>query len=294
MQDWLSLEHVCVHIDKVINPQPPELIQQNQLWLKATIEVVRLIAKQTLAFRGDDESVESSNRGNIIETVDSYGRMNEEVAKVTLANALGNTSYTSPKIQKEILSILANKFRRKIREEVGDAKFSILLDEALDEGKNEQMTIILRFVDSQGIINVVDSSAKRVFELKYIQEAEVVEQIVGGELETGKGAKSAKSASYSVEIMKTMGITNALCKSLQEQSQEITNAMNLVASTKGHLEKLREDGWVDFFANVVSFCVTHTIVALDFSAPHLVDLMTVYIERDIVDTIDSTSFLFSY
>ncbi|XP_062009151.1 uncharacterized protein LOC133725784 [Rosa rugosa] len=255
---------------------------------KATIEAVRLLAKQALAFRGDDESAESSNRGNVVEMVDSYGRMNEEVAKVTLENAPRNATYTSPRIQKEILSILANRVRRKICEEVGEAKFCLLIDEALDESKKEQMAIILRFVDSHGfvrerffhvvsvsdtcaatlksnidnvlteynlqvenlhgqgydgasnmrgewnglqalflqkcpyayyvhcfahrlqlalnaaakdvgvvylffqmmtnIINVVDSSTKRVSELKSIQEVEVVEQIAAGELETGKGA----------------------------------------------------------------------------------------------------------
>ncbi|KAL6205342.1 hypothetical protein ACLB2K_022603 [Fragaria x ananassa] len=50
--------------------------------------------------RGDDESVESYNRSNIVKTVDSYGRMNEEVANVTLEKALENASYTSQKIQK--------------------------------------------------------------------------------------------------------------------------------------------------------------------------------------------------
>lgn len=144
---------MCRHIDKVIHPQTPKLVQQNRLRLKAFIEALRLMAKQALAFTGDDEFVELSNRGNIIETVDSYGRMNEEVAnKVTLKNAPGNASYTSPKIQKEILSILANRVRRKICEEVGDAKFCLFIDETLYEGKNEQIAIILRFVDSQGSV----------------------------------------------------------------------------------------------------------------------------------------------
>ncbi|KAL6179109.1 hypothetical protein ACLB2K_050625 [Fragaria x ananassa] len=125
------------------------------------------MAKQSLAFRGDDESVESSNRGNIVETVDSYGRMNEEVAKVTLEKAPRNASYTSPKIQKQILSIFANSVRKKIRDEVEDSKFCILVDEALDKGKKEQMNIILRFVNSQGffrerffhVISVSDTCA---------------------------------------------------------------------------------------------------------------------------------------
>ncbi|XP_040364977.1 zinc finger protein 862 [Rosa chinensis] len=251
--------------------------------------------------------------------------------------------------------------------------FAHRLQLALNAAAKDVGVIYLFFQMLTSIINV-DSSAKRVSELKSIQEVEVVEQIAAGELETGKGANQTcnlqragatrwSSRYYSIKnlmklynstssvlknmidnglngkirgealgaskalrsfdfvfclllLEKTMGITNALCKSLQEQSQEIINAMNLVYSTKGRLKKLRENGWVDFFASVVSFCDAHTIEAPDFSARHmeatterafsamkliknrlrskmsddfLADLMTVHIEREIVDTIDSNS-----
>ena len=39
-----------------------------------------------------------------------------------------------------------------IREEIGDAKFCILVDEARDESKREQIAIILRFVVKEGFI----------------------------------------------------------------------------------------------------------------------------------------------
>jgi hypothetical protein len=38
------------------------------------------------------------------------------------------------------------------REEIGDVKFYILIDEAEDESKMEKITIILRFVDKDGFI----------------------------------------------------------------------------------------------------------------------------------------------
>ena len=53
---------------------------------------------------------------------------------------------------------------KKIREEVGDAKFSILVDEALDESNREQMAIILRFVDRDGFIR------ERFFQLVGVEE----------------------------------------------------------------------------------------------------------------------------
>ena len=77
---------------------------------------------------------------------------NNKVASVVLENAPRNAKYTSPTIQKEILHILASNVQNAISEEIGDAKFCILVDEARDELKREQMAIILRFVDKNGFI----------------------------------------------------------------------------------------------------------------------------------------------
>ncbi|XVF78762.1 hypothetical protein PTKIN_Ptkin14bG0162000 [Pterospermum kingtungense] len=72
--------------------------------------------------------------------------------KTSIETCSENSKYTSSDIQKEILKILADEVRKKIREEIGSAKFCILVDEALDESNQEQMAIILRFVDCHGII----------------------------------------------------------------------------------------------------------------------------------------------
>ena len=73
-----------------------------------------------------------------------------------------NSKYTSPDIQKEILSIYASKVRRHIREEIGDSKFSILVDETCDVAKREQMALVFRFVDKAGF------SQERFFDLVHV------------------------------------------------------------------------------------------------------------------------------
>ena len=95
--------------------------------LKTTIESVRHLSLQACAFRGHDESAISNNRGNFIEMVKAFGRMNN----------------TSPTILKEIFHIIAHRVRRKIREEVGDAKFCILVDEAKDSANKQEMSVVL-------------------------------------------------------------------------------------------------------------------------------------------------------
>ncbi|KAL5740100.1 hypothetical protein ACOSQ2_029280 [Xanthoceras sorbifolium] len=104
------------------------------------------------AFRGNDESINSTNRENFIELIKLQARVNNEIAGVVLDNAAQNAKYTSPMIQHELLKILADCVRDKIREEIGDAKFCILIDESVDESNKEQMAIILRYVDVDGFV----------------------------------------------------------------------------------------------------------------------------------------------
>ncbi|ESR45194.1 hypothetical protein CICLE_v10003774mg [Citrus x clementina] len=48
--------------------------------------------------------------------------------------------------------IYSMKVRKTIREEIGDAKFCKIVDKSRDESKKEQMAIVLRFVDKDGIV----------------------------------------------------------------------------------------------------------------------------------------------
>jgi hypothetical protein len=42
--------------------------------------------------------------------------------------------------------------QKLIREEIGTSKFCIMVDEARDESKKEQMAIVIRFVNKEGLI----------------------------------------------------------------------------------------------------------------------------------------------
>jgi hypothetical protein len=65
-----------------------------------------------------------------------------------ILSRVGIQCSTQGGIQKEILSIFALKLKKHIREEIGDAKFSIIADEICDVSKSKQMAIVLRFVDN--------------------------------------------------------------------------------------------------------------------------------------------------
>jgi hypothetical protein len=88
---------------------------------------------------------------------------NDKVASV-LENISKSAKYTSHTIQKEILQVIGNKVRDKIREDIGDSKFCIIVDEAHDESEREQMAIVLRFVDKDCFIQ------KRFFALVHVKD----------------------------------------------------------------------------------------------------------------------------
>jgi hypothetical protein len=118
------------YIDKLFEKQSSKEIQDNQLRLKASVDSVQWLVLQGCAFRGHDESLDSINQGNFVELVKLVSTYDHRVAGVVLENAPRNAKYTSLTIQKEILHIIASKVRDAIREEIGDAKFCIIIDEA--------------------------------------------------------------------------------------------------------------------------------------------------------------------
>jgi hypothetical protein len=124
-----------------------EQIVNNQLQLKASIDVIRVLAFQGVAFIGRDESVSSTNHGNFLEILGLMISYNERLAEVT-AKALKNATYTSPTIQKQILHV----FSTKVKEVIRDTKFCLIVDEARDESMKKQMAIVLRFVDKNGFV----------------------------------------------------------------------------------------------------------------------------------------------
>ncbi|XP_010667227.2 uncharacterized protein LOC104884300 [Beta vulgaris subsp. vulgaris] len=166
VQSYRTLPKQKANIRNVINKQSERQIKQNRLRLKASIDVLRLLTTQGCPLRGHDESKDSHNQGNYLEFRKTLAIYNKDVGKA-IRQAPYNSKYNAPSIQKEILHIISNMVRKNIRQEIEDSKFCIIVDEARDESKREQMGLVLRFVDRNGtirerffdLIRVSDTSA---------------------------------------------------------------------------------------------------------------------------------------
>jgi hypothetical protein len=62
---------------------------------------------------------------------------------VVLGNAPLNAKYTSPHIQKQILDLLACNVHRDISNEIGSAKFCLIVDESRNASRKEQMAMTM-------------------------------------------------------------------------------------------------------------------------------------------------------
>ncbi|XP_061365769.1 uncharacterized protein LOC133309045 [Gastrolobium bilobum] len=66
-----------------------------------------------------------------------------------------------------------------------------------------------------------------------------------------------------------MGITEILCQALQQKSQDILNAIQLVSSTKELIPELRDDGRKRILESVVNFSKLHEIDIPDLDAQYI-------------------------
>ena len=87
------------------------------------------------------------NRGNFLEILHLVACHDESV-KAKLVSGPRNAIYTSPDIQNSLLNIMAGMVRENICNAVREAGFfSLLADETKDVSKQEQLAIVLRYVD---------------------------------------------------------------------------------------------------------------------------------------------------
>ncbi|XP_027148735.1 uncharacterized protein LOC113749245 [Coffea eugenioides] len=255
MQCYHDLENSLQHLDKIIEVQNSEQVAKIGCNFKF----------QAVAFRGHDESLDSNNRGNFIELIKHVSSYYEKMAAVVLDNAPRNASYTSPMIQKEILSTTSQ----------------------------EVIPVEQFFTYLSLLINLISSSCKRVDQLRVARAARITELIAIDELETeykdicyvlidvinyGNTSTQRSEADRVYDFMTSfdfvlvmhmmrdiLGFAQVLSQALQCKFQDILNAFKLVSVTKDRLQSYRDNGWNELFTNVKTFCDARNIEMPDIN-----------------------------
>jgi hypothetical protein len=154
------------HINNVFVKQTKEEKIKYRIQLKATVDCIRFLWRQGLSFRGHDESLDSSAKGNFLELLQFLADHNESINEV-IQNASKNNKLTHPNIQKDIVNAAACETTNAIIKDIDNGFFSVLVDESRDTSIKEQMAVVLRYVDKKGnvtkqflgIVHVTDTTA---------------------------------------------------------------------------------------------------------------------------------------
>ncbi|CAL4240950.1 unnamed protein product [Meganyctiphanes norvegica] len=136
-----------------LNSKHKLTVQTNRKYLKVIIECLMFTAQQNISQRGSDENrhnlgkISDTNRGNFLELLSLRCRDLPWLANMLTEKLGKHTQWTSPTVQNELLSILADHVLQRIVCDVKESKkFSIILDETSDISKTEQVALCLSYI----------------------------------------------------------------------------------------------------------------------------------------------------
>lgn len=123
-----------------------QTLSSNRHYIRTIAEIILLCARQEIALRGHNESIDSQNPGNFRAIFDLVAT-HDDCFRHSYEGAARNALYTSPDIQNQLATIMGDMVREIICTDVRDVVYySLLVDESKDVSKKEQMSIMLRYV----------------------------------------------------------------------------------------------------------------------------------------------------
>ncbi|KAL4153486.1 hypothetical protein QTP88_001319 [Uroleucon formosanum] len=118
--------------------------------LKRIIACIEFLAEHNDAFRGTNSKLYTPNNGKFLGLIQMIAKFDIIIADHLrrVCNDEIHDHYLGPRIQNELISIIATKIRDEIINRVKQSKyFTILLDGTPDKSHKEQLTFLLRIVE---------------------------------------------------------------------------------------------------------------------------------------------------
>ncbi|XP_035712977.1 zinc finger MYM-type protein 1 [Folsomia candida] len=115
--------------------------------LHCIVDAILYLAKNNLAFRGSSSQIHDDNSGNFLSLIELLSKYSPALAIHVNNLSKNRTSYLSPSIQNEFISIAGENIRREILKHIKSRKFfSIMFDATPDISHREQISEIIRTV----------------------------------------------------------------------------------------------------------------------------------------------------
>ncbi|XP_065631685.1 uncharacterized protein LOC136068455 [Quercus suber] len=194
------------HIQSVFVKQSKQNKTEYQIQLNAIVDCIKFLLFQGLAFRDHDESQGSSDKGNFLELLQFLGDHNESINEV-LQKSWKNCKLTPFDIQKDIVNAIARETSKFIIKDLDNGFFTILVDESHDISVKEQMALVLRYVNKEGIerfLGIVHVASTTTLSLKHAIECLLCELNLSLSNLHGQGYDGASNMQGDINGLKTL------------------------------------------------------------------------------------------
>ncbi|XP_059455244.1 uncharacterized protein LOC132185494 [Corylus avellana] len=250
-------EALLNHKQSIITFFDKQSDQQKMIYrtcLNASVDCIRFLQQQRLAFHGHDESKDSTNQGNFRELLRFLATHNEEIDKVVLKNAPENHQMTAPYIQKDIANAAASETIDAILKDLGDSSFAILVYESRDISI-KQLAIVLRYVDKRGhvmerFLGITHVSTTTVAELKKTIDSVLSKHNLSISRFQGQGYDGASNMRGELNGLKTL-ILNDNSSTYYVHCFAHQLQLTLVAVAKNHIQIATFFSLVNSIFNVI-------------------------------------------
>ncbi|PVH37071.1 hypothetical protein PAHAL_6G235900 [Panicum hallii] len=182
MTAWYELRNRLQTDQTIDKAAQRQLEKEKDHWRKVLfriVGIVKFLAKHNLAFRGSNSKLYDDSNGNFLGLVEILAEFHpviqEHVRRIT--NEETQVHYLGPRIQNELIHLLASAIKSEIIKKIKSAKyFSAILDCTPDASHQEQMSLITRYVNSSpghvrveesflGVLDVNDTTGQALFDV---------------------------------------------------------------------------------------------------------------------------------
>jgi hypothetical protein len=182
MTNWYELRSRLEKHQTIDKAAQRQFEKEKDHWGKVLFRIVcivKFLAKHNLAFRGSNSKLYEDSNGNFLGLIEMLAEFDpviqEHVRRIT--NEETHAHYLDYKIQNELLHLLSSSIRTELVQKVKRSKyFSIILDCTPDASHQEQMSLIIRYVDLSsshvcieesflGFLDVNDTTGQGLFDV---------------------------------------------------------------------------------------------------------------------------------
>lgn len=153
MSKWIELESRLKKSETIGRSVQEQINKKREHWRQVLLRIIAIVitlAKNNLAFRGDNEKIYQERNGIFLSLIEMLAKfdpvMQEHIQRIQRSEI--HRHYLGHKIQNELIQMLASEIKSTIVARIKEAKyFSIILDCTPDVSHEEQMSLVIRCVD---------------------------------------------------------------------------------------------------------------------------------------------------